>query len=410
MTRNIALTRKFLTLDDVDVAGKAVVVRMDLNVPMVSGRVTDASRVVRLLPTLKELRKKKAKIVILSHLGRPNGTYEPDLSLAPLVDVLSKVMGDVLVRFGVDCIGSEAEQAVAALKPGEILLLENLRFHPAEEANDKEFARKLASYGDLYINDAFSCSHRPHASVDAITHYLPSIAGRLMEEELTNLESLFTDCERPLTAIAGGSKVSTKLELLENLITKVDNLIIGGAMANTFLIAMGCNVGASLSEPTLTDTARRVLTKAKASGCAIHLPVDAITAQKFAEHAPCSVVAVAKIPRDEMMLDVGPDTLHNFATVIRESKTLIWNGPLGAFETCPFDASTVMLARVAARQTMDGKLKSVAGGGDTVAALSHAGLAERFSYLSTAGGAFLEWMEGRTLPGVAALQKAQKAA
>lgn len=405
-----ASARPFLTLDDIDIAKKRVVVRMDLNVPMVAGRVTDRTRVVRLLPTLKELIKKKARIVILAHMGRPKGAYVPDLTLAPLVDVLSEELTGVKVRFGVDCVGPEADKAVAETQPGEVLLLENLRFHKGEEKNEAGFARQLAAHGDVYINDAFSCSHRAHASVDGITRHLPSVAGRLMEEELHNIQTYLTEPKRPFTAVVGGAKVSTKLELLENLITKVDHLIIGGAMANTFLLAEGCKVGASLCEPDLKDTAKRIRAKAKEKGCSIHLPVDVMATTAFAAHAPGKVVAADKVPADGMMLDVGPDSLQQFADVIRDSRTVIWNGPLGAFETSPFDAATIMLARVAARQTAEGKLSSIAGGGDTVSALRHAGLAEQFSYLSTAGGAFLEWMEGKTLPGVEALQKAREAA
>lgn len=403
-----ATSRSFPTLDDIDVSGKRVVVRMDLNVPMVGGRVTDNTRVVRLLPTLRELIQKKARIVILSHLGRPKGNYETDLSLAPIVDALSTALG-MPVKFGVNCVGAEAEHAVAQLKPGEVILLENLRFHAGEEKNIPDFARSLAAHGDVYINDAFSCSHRAHASVVGITDYLPFAAGRLMEEELSNIETYLTRPQRPFTAVVGGSKVSTKLALLESLITKVDHLIIGGAMANTFLLADGVTVGASLCEPDLVETARRIRSKAKEKGCTLHLPVDVMASEQFAAHAPGKVTSVTSVPAKGMMLDVGPDSLQAFAEVVRQSCTLIWNGPLGAFETSPFDAATIMLARVAARQTAEGKLKSIAGGGDTVSALRHAGLAEQFSYLSTAGGAFLEWLEGKTLPGVMALQR-QKAA
>lgn len=401
-------TKQFPTLDDIDVAGKRVVVRMDLNVPMVNGRVTDNTRVVRLLPTLTELVQKKAKVIILSHMGRPKGKYVMDLSLSPIVDALSQAMG-MPVKFGVNCVGLEAEKAVEELKAGEVILLENIRFHEGEEKNHLDFARQLAAHGEVFVNDAFSCSHRAHASVVGITQFLPHVAGRLMEEELRNIQTFLAKPERPFTAVVGGAKVSTKLELLESLVTKVDNLIIGGAMANTFLLAQGFKTGASLCEPDLRDTARRIQTKAKEKGCTIHLPVDVMVTTQFAAHAPGRVVGVDGVPADSMMLDVGPDSLRAFADVIRASRTVVWNGPLGAFETSPFDAATIMLARVAARQTAEGKLKSIAGGGDTVSALRHAGLAEQFSYLSTAGGAFLEWLEGKTLPGVAALQ-AKKAA
>lgn len=401
-----ALSAGFPTLDGLDVEGKRVLVRMDLNVPMVAGRVTDNTRIVRLLPTIQELLRKKARVVILSHLGRPGGKYVPDLSLAPLVDALGEVLKGVTIKFGVDCVGREAEQTVASLKPGEIALLENLRFHEGEEANDPEFARALSVHGDLYINDAFSCSHRAHASVVGLNAHLPFAAGRLMEEELTALHSLFSASLKPFTVIVGGSKISTKLELLENLITRVDHLIIGGAMANTFLLAQGHAMGKSLVEPDMKKTARRILDKAESLHCTIHLPTDAIVAERFEARAPSDVVPITAIPKDSMILDIGPESVQAFCDQLRASKTLIWNGPVGAFETSPFDVSTVTLARVAASLTKTGALKSVAGGGDTVAALTHAGLADRFSYLSTAGGAFLEWMEGKKLPGVAALETA----
>lgn len=397
------MQKRFPTLDDITISGKRVIVRMDLNVPMVAGRVTDNTRVVRLLPTLHELIKKKAKIIILSHLGRPNGKFITDLSLAPLVDALSNVLEGVHIRFGVDCIGKVAEEAVAAVKPGEILLLENLRFHAGEESNDPEFARALAKHGDIYINDAFSSSHRAHASVVGITKHLPFAAGRLMEEELNNIETFFGKPEHPFTAVVGGAKVSTKLTLLESLIAKVDHLIIGGAMANTFLAAQGIKVGKSLCEEELKETAQRILAQARKKGCTIHLPVDAVVAETFMAHAMSDVVPIDRIPKNSMILDVGPESLSRFADCLKQSRTLIWNGPLGAFETNPFDVSTVSLARVAASLTGSGKLKSVAGGGDTVAAMTYSGLAERFSYLSTAGGAFLEWLEGKVLPGVAVL-------
>jgi phosphoglycerate kinase len=396
----------FPTLDDIDVTRKRVVVRLDLNVPMMDGRVTDSSRVERLLPTLKELIRKNAKVIVLAHLGRPEGKYIPDLSLASLVDTLALALPGVKVGFGVDCVGPEAEKAVAALLPGEVLLLENLRFHAGEEKNDPAFARALAAHGDMYINDAFSCSHRSHASVVGIAKCLPFAAGRLMEEELSNLVNIFANPARPLTAIVGGAKISTKLELIENLIGLVDSLIIGGAMANTFLVAQGYKIGTSLHEPKLLKAAARILAKAAERGCWVHLPIDAVVASGLAREAIADVMRISAIPPESMILDIGPETMRRFADCVYGSKTLLWNGPLGAFETSPYDASTVMLARVVASQTSAGRLKSVAGGGDTVAALTHARLAERFSYLSTAGGAFLEWMEGKTLPGVAALQKA----
>ncbi len=402
--KNTMTKRNFPTLDDIDVAGKRVIVRMDLNVPMMAGRVTDNTRIVRLLPTIYELVRKKARIIVISHFGRPRGRSVPDLSLAPLGAALAAVLPGIAVRFGVDCVGKEAEEAAGRLRPGEILLLENLRFHAGEEENDPEFAAMLAKIGEVYVNDAFSSSHRSHASVVGITRHLPFAAGRLMEEELDNIEKYFAIPERPFTAVVGGAKISTKLALLESLIEKVDNLIIGGAMANTFFLAQGLRIGKSLCEPDLKETAAHILEKAQGKGCRIHLPVDAIVAEKFAAHAAGDVVPVSEIPPEAMMLDVGPRTLDDFAAVLRETRTLIWNGPLGAFETSPFDVSTVNLARVAASLTREGKLRSVAGGGDTVAAMTYSGLAGCFSYLSTAGGAFLEWLEGKTLPGVEALE------
>jgi phosphoglycerate kinase len=396
----------FPTLDDIEVTAKRVVVRLDLNVPMLDGRVTDGTRVERLLPTLKELIRKKAKVVVLAHLGRPEGKYVPSLSLASIVDTLAAALPDVTVKFGVDCVGAEAEKAVAALLPGEVLLLENIRFHAGEEKNDPAFAKALAAHGDVYVNDAFSCSHRQHASVVGIAQYLPFAAGRLMQEELSNLGTLFVNPQRPLTAIIGGAKISTKLELLENMIGRVDSLIIGGAMANTFLLAQGYAIGKSLHEPKLVKTAARILAKAAERSCWVHLPIDVVAAPSLGRDEVAEVTRVSAIAQNSMILDIGPESLRRFSDYLYGSKTVLWNGPLGAFETTPYDCSTVMLARVVASLTSAGKLKSVAGGGDTVAALSHARLAERFSYLSTAGGAFLEWMEGKTLPGVAALQRA----
>jgi phosphoglycerate kinase len=400
------IVNSFPTLDEVNVANKRVVVRLDLNVPMMDGRVTDRTRVERLLPTLKELLRKKAKVIVLSHLGRPEGKYVPSLSIAALVDTVANALPGVTVKFGVDCVGPEAVRAVAALLPGEVLLLENLRFHAEEESNDPHFSKALASLGDLYINDAFSCSHRTHASVVGIARHLPYAAGRLMQEELSNLAHFFVSPARPMTAVIGGAKASTKLELLENLIGKVDSIIIGGAMANTFLVAQGNKVGQSLQEPKLVKAAARILAKAAEQGCWIHLPVDVVTAPSLGRSELSDVMRINVIPQDGMILDVGPDTIRRFSDCLFNSRSVVWNGPLGAFETPPYDASTITLARVVASLTRAGKIKSIAGGGDTVAALTHARVAERFSYLSTAGGAFLEWMEGKTLPGVAALQKA----
>lgn len=391
------------TLESLDVTGKTVLVRLDLNVPMQAGRVTDATRITRIIPTLQYLMERHAKVVILSHLGRPKGKFDPGQSLAPLVDELSKTLWDRPVKFSPDCVGSTAKMAVDNAEPGDVILMENLRFHAAEEAGDAEFAAQMASLGDVFVNDAFSCSHRAHASIVGINKHLPSAAGRLMQEEVSALSKVLASPARPLTAIVGGSKVSTKLELLGNLAAKVDHLVIGGAMANTFLAAQGMNVGASLHEAEMLDTARNILKQAEGKGCSIHLPVDVVAAKRFAAHAGNVVCDVANIPAGTMILDVGPRTLLKLQEVITASKTLVWNGPVGAFETTPFDATTVQIARMVASASRAGSLHSVAGGGDTVAALAHAGLSQELSYLSTAGGAFLEWLEGKELPGITAL-------
>jgi phosphoglycerate kinase len=393
------------TLESIDVTGKTALVRVDLNVPMQAGRVTDATRITRIIPTLQYLMERNAKVVILSHLGRPKG-FDPALSLAPLVDALSAALWDRPVRFSPDCVGSTAKLAVDGAQAGDVILMENLRFHAEEEANDAEFGRAMASLGDVFVNDAFSCSHRAHASIVGINPHVPSVAGRLMEEEVAALTRVLADPARPLTAIVGGSKVSTKLELLSNLIAKVDHLVIGGAMANTFLHAQGIGVGASLCEVDMAATARDILAQAQSKKCRILLPVDAVVAKQFKPHAASIVCDVKNIPSDCMMLDVGPRSLLALQEVIEQSKTLVWNGPVGAFETAPFDATTVQIARMVAAASRSGGLHSVAGGGDTVAALSHAGLSAELSYLSTAGGAFLEWLEGKELPGISALTQA----
>ena len=395
------------TLEALDVTGKTVLVRLDLNVPMQAGRVTDATRILRIIPTLQHLLERDAKVVILSHLGRPKG-FDPAQSLAPLVDVLSHALWDRPVKFSPDCVGNTARMAVEAANPGDVILMENLRFHAEEKANDAAFAASIASLGDAFVNDAFSCSHRSHASIVGINRHLPSAAGRLMEEEVGALSRVLTNPAKPLTAIVGGSKVSTKLELLGNMLAKVDHLVIGGAMANTFLHAQGVNVGQSLCEREMADTARAILNQASASGCTIHLPVDVICAQKFAPNARSTVCDVNHIPSDAMILDIGPRSLTTLSDVVLKSKTLVWNGPVGAFETTPFDSSTVQIARMIAGASRAGTLHSVAGGGDTVAALGHAGLSQELSYLSTAGGAFLEWLEGKELPGIAALMQKQE--
>lgn len=393
----------FPKLEDVDVAGKVVLLRTDLNVPMQGGKVTDNTRIVRLLPTLNYLIKKKSKIVLLSHFDRPGGKFVPSMSLAPLVDAVSDALDGKMVHFGVDCVGPAARDAVSKLKPGEVLLLENLRFHPEEEKGDMHFARELASLGDVYVNDAFSASHRAHSSIVGIAAAMPVAAGRLMQEELEVLSSIFTGAKKPLGAIIGGSKVSTKLELLENLTQTMDKIIIGGAMANTFLYAQGYSVGKSLYEKGLKTTALKILRNAEKNDCEIILPVDLVVANGLEAQMPCTIVDVDAIPEDGMAVDVGPDSIQQFGEHIKMCKTLIWNGPVGAFEISPFDASTVNLARIVTKLTASKHLRSIAGGGDTVAALSHAGVAANFSYLSTAGGAFLEWLEGKTLPGVAVL-------
>ncbi|MFM9891129.1 MAG: phosphoglycerate kinase [Rickettsiales bacterium] len=397
------------TLESLDVTGKTVLVRLDLNVPMQAGRVTDATRIHRIVPTLQYLMERHAKIVILSHLGRPK-SFDPGLSLAPLVDTLSAVLWDRPVRFSPDCVGNAARMAVDNAEPGDVILMENLRVHAEEQAGDAEFARAMASVGDVFVNDAFSCSHRAHASVVGIVQYLPSVAGRLMVEEMTALTRVLAEPARPLTAIVGGSKVSTKLALLGNLLEKVDTIVIGGAMANTFLHAQGINVGASLCEAEMATTAREILAAAESKKCRIVLPVDVVVAKRFAPHAPAIVCDVADIPDDAMILDLGPKSLGALSQVIAASRTLVWNGPVGAFETSPFDSTTVQIARMVAAASRAGQLHSVAGGGDTVAALCHAGLSAELSYLSTAGGAFLEWLEGKELPGVAALMGQSAAA
>lgn len=394
---------KFPRLEDVNVAGKTVLLRTDLNVPMQGGKVTDNTRIVRLLPTLNYLMKKKARIVLLSHFDRPGGKFVPSMSLAPLVDAISEALDGKPVKFGVDCIGPAAHDAVSKLKQGEIVLLENLRFHPEEEKGDVRFARELASLGDVFVNDAFSASHRAHASITGIAQFLPVAAGRLMQEELEVLTGILSEPKKPMAAIVGGSKVSTKLDLLSNLTRTMDMLIIGGAMANTFLLAQGHDVGKSICEPSMKATAKKILKEADKKKCKIILPVDLVVVPKFAAHASCRVVDIDKIPNTHTAVDIGPYSLQVYREALQTCKTVVWNGPVGAFETSPFDASTVNLARIVGKLTGEKRLRSIAGGGDTVAALSHAGMAESFSYLSTAGGAFLEWLEGKTLPGVAAL-------
>ncbi|HEY0106378.1 MAG TPA: phosphoglycerate kinase [Rhizomicrobium sp.] len=393
----------FRTLDDLDMRGKRVLVRADLNVPMKDGRVTDAVRIERQAPTIRELAQKGARVIVLSHFDRPKGKVVPSMSLKPVAAPLAKELGRP-VGFAEDCIGDIAEAAVAKLKDGEVLLLENTRFHPGEEKNDPAFAKQVASLGDIYVNDAFSAAHRAHATTEAIAHLLPHAAGRSMEQELRHLNKALGDPERPVMAVIGGAKVSTKIALLEHLVDKVDVLFIGGAMANTFFAAQEIDVGKSLYEPDHLKTANRVIALAAEAGCAVLLPEDVVVAKQFkagAEHRSCGVRDVG---RDEMILDIGDKSVVEFRRRLSATRTLVWNGPLGAFETQPFDRGTVAAAELVAEATRAGDLLSVAGGGDTVAALNAAGVANDFTYVSTAGGAFLEWLEGRELPGVAALQ------
>ena len=392
----------YKTLDDIDVSGQRVLVRADLNVPMADGRVTDTSRLDRLAPTLRELAGRGARVVVLSHFGRPKGAVVPEMSLQPVATALGECLGRS-VTFAPDCIGDAAMAVVDKLTDGDIAVLENLRFHVGEEGNDPKFAAALAALGDIYVNDAFSAAHRAHASTAALARLLPSAAGRFMQAELDALAAALTTPARPLVAIVGGAKISTKLELLGNLTRKVDALIIGGGMANTFLNAEGVAVGKSLCEHDMAQTARDIMAAARTTGCDIILPVDAVVAPAFQAGSPDTTVAVDAVPADQMILDIGPETIARLGEVLKVAKTLVWNGPLGAFEISPFDRGTVALAQVAAELTDSGSLASIAGGGDTVAALHRAGVAERFSYVSGAGGAFLEWLEGKTLPGVAAL-------
>jgi len=395
------MTKTFRTLDDVDVKGKRVLLRVDLNVPMEQGRVTDATRLERVAPTILEISDKGGKVILLAHFGRPKGR-DPKESLKPVAAALAQVIHRP-IAFADDCIGEGAQKPVAAMKDGEILCLENTRFYKEEEKNDPAFVAELAKLGDLWVNDAFSAAHRAHASTEGLGHVLPAYAGRTMQAELEALGKALEAPTKPVIAIVGGAKVSTKLDLLENLITRVQALVIGGAMANTFLHAQGLNVQKSLAEKDMAETARRILGKAEDAGCAIILPVDAIVAFHFQANAPSHAYGVDALPADGMVLDLASQSIERIKGAIDDAATLVWNGPLGAFEMHPFDAGTVTVARYAAERTKAGRLISVAGGGDTVAALNHAHVADRFTYVSTAGGAFLEWLEGRKLPGVAAL-------
>ena len=394
------------TLDDLDVDGKTVIVRADLNVPMEDLYMTDGLRIERLAPTLRQLLSRGAKVVVISHFGRPKGRFKADLSLRRVREVLGNALGRPPIPFSDDCIGPAAEEAVSGLEPGEIILMENLRFHDGEEANDEDFARQLARLGDIYVNEAFSCSHRAHASIEGITHFLPSAAGLGMQAELVALHQALDSPQRPVAAIVGGSKISTKLAALTNLVTKVQHLAIGGGMANTFLFARGVDIGKSLCEPDLVDVVREVEAAAQDAGCEIVLPQDAVVAAELKEGVAVANVGVEAVPRDKMILDVGPASTKRLIELLGTCRTVVWNGPLGAFETKPFETGTVAVARAVADLTGRGSLLSVAGGGDTMAALAMAGVDTNLSYVSAAGGAFLEWLEGKELPGVEALLRA----
>jgi len=395
----------FKTLDDLkDVAGKRVLLRVDLNVPVKDGEVTDTTRIERVAPTITELSDKGAKVILLAHFGRPKGKPDAEASLQPIAHAVEAVL-DRRVHFASSCIGEPAKKAVDEMTGGDILLLENTRFHAGEEKNDPEFTKALAANGDIYVNDAFSAAHRAHASTEGLAHLLPAYAGRTMQAELEALQRGLGDPKRPVVAIVGGAKVSTKIDLLTNLVKKVDCLVIGGGMANTFLAARGTSVGKSLCEHDLRETAKQIMIDAAEAGCAIILPVDAVVARKFEAGAETETVDIDAVPEDAMILDVGPKSVEKVKEWLDRADTLVWNGPLGAFELSPFDKATMEVAKYAARRTRESLLVSVAGGGDTVAALNQADVSDDFSYVSTAGGAFLEWMEGKDLPGVAALQK-----
>jgi len=386
------------TLDDMDFAGKRALVRVDINVPVEDGVVTDTTRIERIIPTVDDIQEKGGKVILMAHFGRPKGQVVPEMSLEHIAPAVADVLG-----LPVTWVNSDYADAVAEMEGDEVLLLENLRFNPGEEKNDADFAKRLAGLGDIYVNDAFSAAHRAHASTEAIARLLPACAGRLMAEELVALEKALGTPERPVVAVVGGAKVSTKLDLLGNLVTKVDHLVIGGGMANTFLAAQGIDVGKSLCEHDLADTAREILAKAEAAGCEIILPRDIVVAREFKAGANNETLAPDACPADAMILDAGPATVAYICEVLENANTLVWNGPLGAFEIAPFDTATNAAAAKAAKLSRTGQLISVAGGGDTVAALNQAGVADDFTYISTAGGAFLEWMEGKELPGVAAL-------
>lgn len=396
---------KLKTIDDADVVGKRVLVRADLNVPMQNGVISDATRIERFLPTVRELTKRGARVVIMTHFGRPGGQVDPSLSLAPVAEKVAELLPGTKVSFAPDCIGEKAEAVVASLSNGDVAVLENLRFHKGETDNDPAFVSELVALGDLYVSDAFSTSHRAHASTEGIARHLPSFAGPLMMLEVNALKAALEAPKRPVAAVVGGAKVSTKIQLLTNLVNKVDMVIVGGGMANTFLYAQGVQVGKSLCEPDYIDTVEEILGRAAESGCKIVLPTDVVVSAEFAEGAPSDVVDVNSVPEDKMILDAGPQSVAGLVEKLSSCKTLVWNGPLGAFEISPFGEGTFALARAAAQATIEGQLTTIAGGGDTVAALNSANVTDDFTYVSTAGGAFLEWLEGRALPGVVALTR-----
>lgn len=392
----------FRTLDDADVSGKRVLLRVDLNVPMADGQVTDTTRIDRVVPTITELARKGAKVILLAHFGRPKGKVVPDLTLEPVALVTSEILS-TSISFGKDCIGTAAKTTIDGLKDGDIAMLENTRFHAGEESNGSDFAKALAANGDIFVNDAFSVSHRAHATSEGLAHLLPAFAGRSMEKELKALDAALGNPQRPVLAVVGGAKVSTKLDLLENLVSKVDMLVIGGGMANTFLAAQGKPVGKSLCEHDLGDTAQKILVEANKQGCEVILPIDVVVADEFKPGAAASRVGIDDVSDEQMILDIGTDTLALIAMRLEKTKTVVWNGPLGAFEIQPFNTGTFVAARQVAMLSSAGRMTSVAGGGDTLAALNLAGAADDFTYISTAGGAFLEWLEGKDLPGVKAL-------
>lgn len=396
------------TLKDIDVRDKVVLCRVDLNVPMKNGRVEDTTRISKIVPTIKHLIKNKAKVVIISHFGRPKGEFDRELSLVPVADALSNELDGKFVKFAVDCIGHHAKEAIDSMESGDVLLLENLRFHEGETKNDPKFIEELASLGDVYVNDTFSCSHRAHASIVGITTKLTSAAGLLLENEIKSLEKIFEDSQKPMAAIVGGSKVSTKLDLLNSLVKKVDLLVIGGAMANTFLKAKGYKIGKSLYEKDLIDATKKIITSAEQNNCEVYLPKDVVVAKELKDRPDCKVVSIDQVPSDEMVLDLGPKTISNLANKLETFKMVVWNGPLGAFEYRPFDVASITLAQNISYLTSQGTLKSVAGGGDVVAALGLSGLTDSFTYISTGGGAFLEWLEGKGLPGINVLYTGQE--